>query len=150
VVDSNSDHVGMPIPVGIYSRQGMAPQRLNGASVFEAPVRLSIRNLSKNREFTKPSNDERRERLTILKEINALMAEMPDEDEMQATKDHLATLHAIKEMDAPSKDKVEEAAEHRHAACHPGCGVTCPNVTCGPVPHVSGSPGRLPPAFCFL
>jgi hypothetical protein len=44
------------------------------------------------------SNDELRERLALLQEIKAVMAEMPDEDEMQTARDHLATLHAIKDM----------------------------------------------------
>src|SRR2546428_14169607 len=58
------------------------------------------------------TNDELRERLALLKEIKELQSTMPDEDEMQAARDHLATLQELDKYSEPDEDDIVAACNH--------------------------------------
>ena len=58
------------------------------------------------------TNDELRERLALLKTIKELQAAMPDEDEMQAARDHLATLQELDKHSERDEDEIVAASDH--------------------------------------
>jgi hypothetical protein len=64
-----------------------------------------------------PTNDELKERIALLERLKELRASIPDEDEIQLAKDHLATLQAIDAHDGVDEDDAKAASDHLATLC---------------------------------